>query len=271
MANVGDVTSTALTGKKVTTGTPGGDLVSQLGASALPQLAAGQLQYGLEQQQLGMVGPQLQDQMAYNNAMAGYQAQNLGIGEQQLGLQQTGLAQQGAQNAAQQGFERQQYGLQSGQYPEQKAEAALAYQNALMQTQGSQAIGGTQNTVGGKAAISTMGQNYGFQQQDIARAQALSQVGQASEESGYQYSQQQLQNAQANLSLMAKANGISEQQMLTMLNYGNQQAGVGAQQNIIQILSQMGQTGLGNVNAAGAALSPIGLAAGVNPVAGMGK
>lgn len=238
-----------------------------LGSSVGPQLAQGQLQYGLGQQQLGLVGQQFGLQEAYNNAMATNQLGQLGISAQQTGLQQLGLQQQSAQAQAQQQFEQQQYALQSGQYPEQFAEAKLAYQNALMNQQGQQAIGGTMNTVGGKQQASTLTQQYGFQQQDIARAQALSQLGQQSELSGFQYSQQQLQNAQSNLALIAKANGLSQQQAYQMLQYGNQQAGLGAQQNIIGILSGMGNAALGNISALGGALSPIGFASGLNALA----
>jgi hypothetical protein len=250
--------------------TTGGDLLNQLMAGIGPQLAAGDINQNLLQQQLGMVGPQVQAQQAYQGAMAGYQGQNLQLSEQGLGISQLANQQQQQQAATQQGFEQQQYGLQAGQYPEQQAEAALAYQNALQQTQGSQAISGTQNTVGGKQQVSTLGQQYGFQQEDIARAQALSQLGQQSEVSGYGYSQEQLQNAQKQLALSAQSNGISEQQLMTMLNFGQQQAGVGGAQNIIQLLSQVGQGDLSQIGQAGQALSQIGFSSGVNTIAGLG-
>ncbi len=247
-----------------------GTLLQQQQASVAPTVAGAELQYGQAQQQLGLVNPELQSQLAYNNAMAGYQQGSLGLSNQQLGVQQTGLQQQGAQNVAQQGFEQQQYGIQQGQYPEQYAEAALAYQNNLMNTQGSQAIGGTQNTVGGKQQLSTLGQQYGFQQQDIARSQALSQLGQQSEQSGYQYSEEQLQNAQKNLALSAQANGLSQQQMLTMLQYGNQQAGIGAEQQAAGLEGQQAQDLIGILSTAGPALSQIGFATNLNAIAGTG-
>lgn len=245
-------------------------LLNQLSGSTAPQTADSQLQYNLGQQELGLVGPQLGQTEAYNQAMTGYQAQNLGLSEQGLGISQLGLQQQGAQAATQQGLEEQGYQLQSGQYPEQSAEAALAYQNAMMNIQGGNAISGTQNTVGGKAQVSTEQQQYGFQKEDIARAQALAGLGQKGEESGYQYTQEQLANAQANLSLNAQANGISEQQLLTMLNYGNTQAGEGAQQDIIQLLSQQGNAAAGQISNVGGNLSQIGFASGLNALAGVG-
>lgn len=245
-------------------------LLGQLTGAAAPQTANAQTQFNLEQQQYNEVNPELAQTVAYNNAMEGYQSANLGLSNQGLGIQQLGLQQQGAQSAAQQGIEQQEYGLQQGQYPEQSAEAALAYQNAVMQNQGGQAIGGTQNTVGGKAQTSTLQQQYGFQQEDINRAAALSALGQQSEESGYQYSNEELANAQAQLALSGQANGLSGQQMATMLKYGNAQAGQGAQQNLIQLLSQMSSTAAGNLTSVGAAISPIGFGAGVNALAGQG-
>lgn len=245
-------------------------LLGQLTGTAAPTTAEGNVQNTLTQDQLGLIGPELQDSTAYNNAMAGYNQAGLESQLQGIGIQGTGLAEQGAQNSAQQAIEQQSYGLQSGQYPEQSAEAALAYQNQMMQTSGGQAISGTANTVGGKQQVATNQANYGYQTQDIARAQALSGLGQQSEESGYGYSQQELQNAQQQLGLSASANGLSEDQLMTMLNYGNTQAGVGAQQDVVSLLSQLGQGELGQVGTAGSALSSIGFASGFNALAGAG-
>jgi hypothetical protein len=273
MANSGSVgaTGTDIFGQQTTQPqNPEQSLLNQLSTSTYPSTAPAELNLGLTNEQLGQVNPNLNNQLAYNNAMAGYQQANLGISNAQLGIQQTALGQQGQQQAAQQGFEQQGYNIQQGQYPEQQAEAALAYQNALQQTQGSQAIGGTQNTVGGKSAISTLGQQYGFQQQDIARSQALSQLGQQSEQSGYGYSQEQLQNAQQNLALNAQANGLSQQQLFTMLNYGNQQAGVQAQQQAQGLQTQQATDLISILAQGGPALSQIGFATNLNAIAGTG-
>lgn len=263
-------------------------LLNQLTGSTAPQTADAQFQFGLGEAQLGQVNPNLQTQLAYNNAMSGYQAQNLGLSEAGLGIQQTALGQQGAQSAQQQALEQQQYGLQqqggtvigpngqpiniAGQPQEQSAEAALAYQNALQNTQGQQAISGTQNSVGGKSALAQLTQQYGFQQQDIARSSALAQLGQQSEVSGFQYSQEQLQNAKANLALNAQANGLSEQQLVTMLNYQNAQAGQGAAQDVIGLYSQLGNVATGQLGNVGGNLGQIGLAnsGNVNTLAGVG-
>lgn len=245
-------------------------LLGQLTGAVAPQTAETGLQNTLTQDQINLVGPELQDTTAYSNAMAGYNQAGLQNQAQGIGISQLGLQQQGAQNQAQQGYEQQGYNIQQGQYPEQSAEAALAYQNTLQQTQGGQAISGTQNTVGGRQQVATNAANYGYQQEDINRAQQLSQLGQQSEESGYGYSQQQLQNAQSQLGLSASANGLSQDQLMTMLNYGNTQAGVGAQQDVISLLSQQGENSLSGLGTSGAALSSIGFAGGVNALAGVG-
>jgi hypothetical protein len=57
---------------------------------------------------------------------------------------------------------------------------------------------------------------------------------------------------------------------MTMLNYGNQQAGAGASQDLIQLLSQQGNTASGNLSNVGGALSNIGFASGLNALAGIG-
>jgi hypothetical protein len=232
------------------------------------QTGMGQFQYNLGQYQIGQLPSQLQQTLAYNNAMAQNQLGALGISAQQNTLQGQGLAEQGAQAATQQGIEQQQYALTAGQYPEQQAEAALNYQNALRGNAASQAASGTATTQGGLAATGTLGAQYGFQQEDIARAQAQAGLGQQSEVSGYGYSQQQLQNAQKNLGLVAKQNGMNQQQVYQMLSYGNAQATQGAQQNLIQLLSGEAQTGAANVGQLQSQLSNIGFLSGLNTQAG---
>jgi hypothetical protein len=227
-----------------------------------PQLAAGENQYQIEQNQMGQINAQTQLTEQQNQYQAQQQLAGLGIANQQLGLQQQGLQQQGAQQQAQQQYEQQQYNIQSGQYPEQFAEAALSYQNALMNMQGQQAIGGTQNTVGGKAQMGMLGANYGFQLQDITRAQQLAGIGQQAEVSGFQYGQQQLQNASANLGLIAKSNNMSVDQVYQALQFGQEQAGLGAQSDVLGLLGQMNQTALQNITTAGTAIAAGGIAAG---------
>ena len=247
---------------------PGQNLIGTLGSEVGATTALGQFQYGLLGQQLGLANTGLSQANTYNNVMAGYQQGQLGITAQQQGIQRTGLGQQGAQQQAQQGFEQQQYGLAQTQFPEQRAEAALNYQNAMKNLTDSAAASGTSNTQGQQRAQSTETAQYGFQTQDINRAQAQSQIQQQAEQSGFQYSQQQLANASQNLDLMAKANGMSQDQVLTMLNYGNQQQGQQTAQDVLGILSQMGQAGVANQQQLEASLSQAGFSGGINALAG---
>ena len=268
MANAGS-TYTPLGGQPRTDATNTTTILQNLLQGAGPQLGAGQLGIGATQQQLSLLPSELQQAQAYNQAQAGYQQAGQQISAQQIGLSQLANQQQQAQAATQQGFETQQYNIQQGQYPEQYAQAQLAYQNAMRNTQGGQAIGGTQNTVGGKADINTLNQNYSFQLQDIARSQALSQLGQQSEVSGYGYSQQQLQNAAQNLALNAQANGLSQNQLISMLNYQQAQTGQSFANQALQLYGQLGQEELGQLGTAGSALSLYGFGgSGLNTVAG---
>jgi hypothetical protein len=251
--------------------TPYQQLLSAEGNQIGGTTALGQFQYGLDQQQLQLANTGLQNATTYNATMAGYQRGQLGIQSQQQGIQRTGLGQQGALAQTQQGIEQQQYGLQQQQFPEQRAEAALNYQNAMKNLQDSQAASGTSTTQGAQRAVGTENTMYGFQQADINRAQQQSQLGQQSEQAGFQYSQEQLQNASANLDLMAKANGMSQDQVKTMLNYGAQQQGQQTAQDVIGLLSQMAQTGVSNAANVQAQLSAAGFSSGINGLAGLSK
>ena len=247
---------------------PGQNLVGTLGSEVGATTALGKFQYGLLGQDLSLANTGLTNANTYNNTMAGYQQGQLGITAQQQGIQRTGLGQQGAQQAAQQGFEQQQYGIQQAQYPEQHAEAALNYQNAMKNLTDSGAASGTSNTQGQQRAVNTEQQQYLYQQHDIGQAQAQSKIQQQAEQSGFGYSQEQLANASANLDLMGKANGMSQDQVLTMLNYGQQQAGQQTGQDVLGILSQMGQTGVANQQQLEASLSAAGFAGGINALPG---
>jgi hypothetical protein len=200
--------------------------------------------------------------------MSGYQGSQLQLAGEKIGLQQQGQQIQTGANVAQQGIERQQYGLQQQQYPEQYAQAALQYGTNQQNLQGQEAASGTLNSGGSKQQQQNLFANYGWQQQDIARAQGLSQLGQKSEEIGYGAQQQQAGLAQKNLSLAAQANGLSEQQLNDQLTYSlaqNKQAGI---QSTGQLLAQMGNLAAGDVSTEAAALLPIGYGAGVNFAAG---
>jgi hypothetical protein len=216
----------------------------QLLQAIAPQTSADQLQVQAADQQLNLVGPETAQNVAYANALAGIQTQQYGITQQQNTLQQQEGVQQGAQNVAQQGIEETGYGLQQGaigiqgqQLGVQQQQLNLAYNNAVTGQQDQGAASGTLNTHGQKTALNTLGQNQALSTQSLGLQNSLlgnqSQQAantQAGEQSGYQFTQEQLANSQQNLQLIAQANGLSQSQALTMLNYQGQQAGLQGQQ-----------------------------------------
>lgn len=241
--------------------------IQQLLQSLAPQTAGDALTAATDQQQIGLVGPQLGQTEAYNNALGGYSTQQYGITQQQNQLSQLGNQEQFATNAAQQGFEEQGFGLQQADFGITAQQQAQANKQALQGISSSGVASGTLNTIGQGRNVSNQNIGYGLQQQQLANAQAQSQASQGSEEAGFAGGQQQLQNAGQNLGLIAQANGISQQQALTMLNYGNQQAASGAQQDVLGLLGQLGNTGESDASNVGAALSQIGFAGGINSIA----
>jgi hypothetical protein len=264
------------------------NLAGQIGAAGAPAFAQGGLQSAIDQQQLSLLGQEFKMGTAYQQQMAGYQLGNLGLQQQQNQLQGLGLSQQQAlleggqvgssgwynPNGGGLGLnkiEQQQYALgqqvyqqQATQYPEQQAEAALNYQNSTQQLQGGLGASGASNTVGGKQQQSTLTQQYGWQQQDIARAQSIAQLqnqqtqlGQQGTLAQQQYSDEQLSNAQKNLGIVSQQNGISQQEVYTQLQYAIDQAGL--QMDPVNVLAQLGQlwSGIGTANAG--QLAPLGL------------
>jgi hypothetical protein len=231
--------------------------------------------------QMNQVVPELGEQTAYTNALAGNQQQQYGVTQAQTALQQQENVQQGAQNVAQQGFEQTGYGLQQGslgiqgqELGVQQQQSNLAYTNALRSQTQQGAASGSLNTHGQNIANATLTQNkaYGDQALGLQNSLLQNQSQQAAntqqgEESGFQFSQEQLGNAQTNLGLVAKANGLSNQNALTMLNFQDQQAGEAAKTSAYQLLGQYSQT-LGQDSASiGAALSLKGFAGGINTAA----
>lgn len=232
-----------------------------------PQLAADQVTQAGYQAQLGAAGAETGLGNAYLTAQNQLAQGQLGISEQQLGIQGQGLAAQEALAGTQQGIEQQQYGLSMQQYPEQQAKAQLGFNTQQEALAGGSAASGALNTKGAGQAASTQLQQYGWQQQDISRAQQQAVLGQQSELAGYGYQQGQFGRAQQNLSLMAKANGLSEQQLVEQLNYGIAQNNLQGQATVGQLLSQMGSLASGDITTAGTAIAPIAYAGGVNPLA----
>lgn len=233
-----------------------------------PETGADQAAIGGLQEQYNLVAPETAQNQAYANALAGIQSSQYGVQQQTTGLQTLEGQQQGAQNQAQQGVEEKNFGLsqaaigiQGGELANQQASLNLNYGNALRGQQDAGAAQGTTYTHGQGAAVKTLGE-----QQTLAtgalnlQGQLLNNQGQQQEntqqgeESGYAFNQQQLANAQANIGLIAKSNGLSNQQALTMLNYQSQQAGLQGQAQSAQLLSQIGTTALSDEQTIGTAL-----------------
>jgi hypothetical protein len=224
----------------------------QLLQAIAPQTSADQLQVSATDQQLGLVGPETAQNVAYANALAGIQTSQYGITQQQNTLQQQEGVQQGAQNVAQQGIEQTGYGLQQGaigiqgqQLGVQQQQLNLAYNNAVTGQQNQGAAAGTTYTHGQQQAMGTLQQNQnlstqalGLQGSLLGNQSAQAANTQAGEESGFGYTQQQLANSQQNLQLIAEANGLSQQQAMTMLSYQGQQAGLQGQQQTAQLEGQ---------------------------------
>lgn len=239
-------------------------------ANAEPGLQADQAQFQNYQTQLNAIGDQTAQTQDYSTAMANIQGSQMGIGAQQLGLQMQGNQLQTQLAGTQQGIEEQQYGLQQGQFGEQAAQAARGFQTNQNALSGQMATSGVVGSAGQKQQAGNQLQGYKEQQGDIYRAQLQSQLGQKSEEAGYQEQYGpggQNSLTQKNLSLMAQANGLSYEQLVDQLNYGLAQT---KQQGIAsagQLAGQMGNLAAGDISTAGAALAPIAYAGNVNPVA----
>jgi hypothetical protein len=247
--------------------TPQQQTTQQLLQTTAPTTAGDALTAASDQQQIGLAGPELAQTEAYNNALGGFSTQQYGVTQAQNALSQQGNAQQYQQGIAQQGFEQQNYGLQQQAFGLQSQQNQLAHTTALQNQSTSGAASGTLNTVGQGRDTSNINSNFALQQALLGNSQQQSQISQQAEQSGFGYSQEQIGNAGKNLGLIAQANGISQSQALSMLNYGNQQSATGAQQDVLSLLSQYGQTGEGDVSTVGAALSQQGFAGGINALA----
>ena len=225
---------------------------SNPGANAAGVAAGGQAisvgQSGLTMQQLlseiGLTGPSAQESLASSGLDTLYGLEQAGIGENQLGIQQSQLANQAAGLNTQQGFTTAEYNLNQQQYPEQQAQAALANKQATLALNAKQATTGTSLTEGGKLDQSALKQQYGWQQQDINRAQQLSGLQQQAGLAGTKQSLSDIALSQQNLEQTAAANGISVKQLLAQFQQGAQQLGFSSQQGLDQLYTQyLGQQG----------------------------
>lgn len=245
---------------------PGNQILGNLASQTLPTLAAARLQAGEITQQLTLVRKQESLSNAYTQAMAHFTLQQLGIRGQQIGLQQqTNTAEQQLAQLQNQ-LEQQQYGITIQKFGTERKAATLAHQNALLQFHGREAASGTQGGTGARLQAQTIATQYKMQLAGITRAQQMATLGQKSTLASQQFTAGQLQRASQNLSLLAQANGLSEQQVQTRLNYALQQNQLSAARTTTQLLGQLGQVWQGEEASAAQAAS-LGAYAGMNVVA----
>lgn len=234
------------------------NILGQLGSATAPQQSISELQTALAGNQFNLNTQQYQLSNTNLEQQAANQLAQLGISQQQLGLQGQGLQAQAGLLGTTTGLEQQEYGLQQQQYPEQLAEAALNYNQNQLSLTGNEAAAGATNTVGARNAQNILGQEYGYQQADIGRAQQLSGLQQQGTAAQQSYSAADLARQQQNLALVAQANGLSQQEVSQQLGYGLAQSGLDFQQNLPQLLNSLTgiyegdlQTAEGGVAAAG--------------------
>jgi len=79
-----------------------------------------------------------------------------------------------------------------------------------------------------------------------------------------QYTNEQLQNAQKNLGLLAQSNGMSQQEVYNQLSYMTAQGNLQNAENPIQLLNTIAQINEGGLTGVENALSPAGFAQGIN-------
>jgi hypothetical protein len=156
-------------------------------------------------------------------------------------------------------LEQQEYGLQSQQYPEQLAEAALNYKNNRQNLLGNLAASGASDTVGSRQQQNLLSQNYSWQTADIKRAQQEAGLQQQGTLAQQQYSAAELARQQQNLSLVAQANGLSEQEVMQQLGYGLAQAGLDVKQAAPQLLNSLDQIFAGDLSQVEGAVGSLGL------------
>jgi hypothetical protein len=211
-----------------------------LGASGAPTLAQSGLQLAQAEQQAGELTAAEAGAQNYQQVSAGQQLGGLGISAEQQALsnQET----------------RQQYGITQEGFRRQASENELAYTRQLQSQIGGAAASGAQNTVGNKQAQADIGQQYAWEKQALGQQEQLS-------AGDYARSQQ-------NQALLAKSNGLSQQEVYTRLAYGLSQLGV--EYDPSSVLAQAGSALSGEASGMGSVLSQAGLLGGLNTVTGLG-
>ena len=205
-------------------------------AQAAPAAAGAGLQFAGYQAQMGLLGPEMQQQDAYQSQMAGFQLGQLGIQNQQTGLSQQGTTQSYQTTQQQNAITQQQ--------------EALGFHNSQENLQGSLAASGALNTHGSTQQQGTLAEQYQWQQQELQGQEAL-------EAGNYD-------RAQQNYALIGKANGLSQQEVYSRLQNAYAQNADTAASSLDSLVAQAGGA-LSNVTQdVGGALANYGLLAGLN-------
>ena len=242
----------------------GNQLLGQLGAQIAPTMGIAGMQASGVQTQLGLLPQETNLSNAYQSAMTGYGLGQLGIHATQLGVQGLGLSQEQSLYNTLNPLEQQEFATRMTQFPEEYAQAALQHRTQLTNFQAQNAQQGAQGSVGQQQALTTLQQNYGFQLQNIGRAQQLAQMQQQGTLAQQQYSTEQLANSRKNLTLLAKSNGLSQQELMTRLNYGLQNNQFGEINTIVHLMTRLGGIWSGAANTAAATAGLAGYVNGVN-------
>jgi hypothetical protein len=227
-----------------------------------PQLDAQQFAMAGLQQAYGANNANVGVQNAYAQSMAGIQQGQLDISNAQLGLQGQGQDISNKLAGIQQGNEVAQYGIQYG--PGGQAEQQHTAQ--MENLHGAAAASGGAITEGAKQQAGLAESGYQAMMQTAGIGQASQVAGYQAQQGGGVFGGGQAGIAKSNLALMAKANGLSEQQLIEQLNYGISQNNNSGITNAGQLLGQMGNLAAGEASTEAAALAPIAYSSGINPL-----
>jgi hypothetical protein len=204
-------------------------ITGALGALSAPTLAQDQLQFAQYQQQLGTLGPGLQQAQDQASLSAGFNLGQLGITREQQALQQQGTTEN--------------YQLQQQAFQQQAQENQFNYQNQLQTAIGGAAASGVLGTTAAQRQQGIIGQEAQFASQNLQR-QVKGAAGDYA-------------RAQQNYQLMAQSNGISQQEVYARLQEGLQQMGINADPT--QLISQMA----GGISAANQSIAAVLMQAGM--------
>jgi hypothetical protein len=215
--------------KNPTTGLLGAE-----GESTAPQQAQYGQQFAQYQQQLGDLGPGLQQQADYGAGMLAYQLAGTGINNQQTQLQQQGTEQQ--------------YQLTQQAQQEQAQKNQLNFANQMQSLIGGRAASGSLNTGGSTRDQTTLATQEQWANADLSRQE---------QQTAGDYAR-----AEANYELVGKANGISAAEAKTRFKYGLEQLGEGADPSTL--MAQAGNVASGAIQGVGGTIANAYMIGGAN-------